>query len=314
MLSQTMTQAQIDLQTQLEQATPTDLITRPLSNDSPVLYIDTSEKTPPTFLEPMEHTKVENENPKPTPPQDDIDHTQSTPPPPKKRYEIMKDPIFLSSPIYPPSIPSKISLCTTRDDHLISILSTNDFIFKAQLTSLYMHPTDYSFRLYDKNQDFFTSIASKIMGPYQYWLENGVKIFSLQFNFLRPSIYDLKTDESDPSFLSIAQKASHHQTYTKFLQYTKPQNYIFVNYKYTSPFIMTNMYTLDHSCITGYLRNYDPIKQYFCLLPYNNTSRPLIVPQGYLIHYDDFLLPCNIPTQSAKPLTVIKHLVSSPLD
>ena len=50
MLSQTMTQAQIDLQTQLEQATPTDLITRPLSNDSPVLYIDTSEKTPPTFL------------------------------------------------------------------------------------------------------------------------------------------------------------------------------------------------------------------------------------------------------------------------
>ena len=61
----TMTQAQIDLQTQLEQATPTDLITRPLSNDSPVLYIETSEKTPPTFLEPMEHTKVENENPKP---------------------------------------------------------------------------------------------------------------------------------------------------------------------------------------------------------------------------------------------------------
>ena len=50
----TMTQGQIDLQTQLEQATPTDLITRPLSNDSPVLYIDTSEQTPPTFLEQME--------------------------------------------------------------------------------------------------------------------------------------------------------------------------------------------------------------------------------------------------------------------
>ena len=74
------------------------------------------------------------------------------------------------------------------------------------------------------------------------------------------------------------------------------------------------MYTIDHSCITGYLRNYDPIKQYFCLLPYNNTSRPLYVPQEYLIHFDDFLLPCNIPTQIVKPLTVIKHLVSSPLD
>ena len=178
----------------------------------------------------------------------------------------MKDPVFLSSPIYPPSKPSKNSLCTNRDDHLIPLLSHDNFVFKAQLTSLYMHPTDYSFRLYDKNQDIFTSIASKIMGPHQYWLDNGVKIFSLQLNFVRPSIYDLKTDESDPSFLSISQKsqkATHHQTYTEFLQYTKPQNHIFVNYKYTSPFTMTNMYTLDHSCITGYLRNYGPI---------NNTS------------------------------------------
>ena len=77
---------------------------------------------------------------------------------------------------------------------------------------------------------------------------------------------------------------------------------------------MTNMYTLDHSCITGYFRNYDPIKHYFCLLPNNNTSRPLIVPQEYLTHFDDFLLPCNIPTQIVKPLTVLKHLVPSPLD
>ena len=36
-------QAQIDLQKQLEQATA-DLTTRPLLNDSPVLYIETSEK------------------------------------------------------------------------------------------------------------------------------------------------------------------------------------------------------------------------------------------------------------------------------
>ena len=77
---------------------------------------------------------------------------------------------------------------------------------------------------------------------------------------------------------------------------------------------MTNIYTLDHSCITGYLRNYDPIKQYYCLLPYNDTSRPLIVPKEYLIHFDDFLVPCNVPTQKVKLLTVIKQLVSSPLD
>ena len=95
------TQAKIDLQKQLEQATPTDLTTRPLLNDSPVLYIETSEQTPPTFLEQLEHTKVGHKNPKPTTSHDDTDHTQTTtpppppPPPPKKRYEIMKDSFFL---------------------------------------------------------------------------------------------------------------------------------------------------------------------------------------------------------------------------
>ena len=116
----------------------------------------------------------------------------------------MKNPIFLSSPRYPPILLFKSSLFTSRDDHLKPILSHNRFTFKAQLTSPYMHPTDYSFRLYDKNQDFFTSIASNMMSPYQYWLESGVKIFSIQFNFLRPSIYDLNSDETDSSFLSIA--------------------------------------------------------------------------------------------------------------
>ena len=127
-----------------------------------------------------------------------------------------------------------------------------------------MHPTDYTFRLYDKNQNFCTLIASKIMAPYQFWLDNGVKTVSLQFNFQRQSIYDLKTDESDSSFLSLSR--------------------------------------------------YGPFKQNFCLIPYNDTSRPPITPQEYLIHFDDFLLPCNIPTQIVKPLTVIKHIVSSPLD
>ena len=69
------------------------------------------------------------------------------------------------------------------------------------------------------------------MGPYQYWVDNVVKIFSLQFNFLRPSIYDSKTDESDPSFLAKSQKIVHHQTYTKFLQHPKPKIYTFANYQ-----------------------------------------------------------------------------------
>ena len=124
------------------------------------------------------------------------------------------------------------------------------------------------------------------MYPYQNRLDNGVKISSLQFNFLRPSSYDLKTDDFDPFFLSALQKASHHQTYTNILEHTKTQNYIFVNHKYTSLYTMAILYRIDHARITGYLRNYDPKKHYFCLLPFNDTSRPLIVPQEYLIYFD----------------------------
>ena len=80
----------------------------------------------------------------------------------------MKDPVFFSSPIFPHNIPSQLSLFTNRDDHLIPLLSQDNFTFKAQLTFLYMHPTDYTFRLYDKNQDFVTSIASKGVSPYQH--------------------------------------------------------------------------------------------------------------------------------------------------
>ena len=74
--AQTDLQNQIDLQNQLEQATA-DLTTRPLINDSPVLYIDTSEPTPTTSLEQMEQVKIEHDFSKvPTPLNVLIIHTQ----------------------------------------------------------------------------------------------------------------------------------------------------------------------------------------------------------------------------------------------
>ena len=82
-ITNTMTQAQIDLQNQLEQATA-DLTTRPLLNDSPVLYIDTSEPTPTNSLEQMEQAKIEHDTSKVTTPLDDTDCTHAKPPPPKK--------------------------------------------------------------------------------------------------------------------------------------------------------------------------------------------------------------------------------------
>ena len=65
---------------------------------------------------------------------------------------------------------------------------------------------------------FFTPSASKLISPYQNWFANGVTIFSIQFTFQHPFINDLKTDETDPSFLSTAQKTTHHQTFTNVLK------------------------------------------------------------------------------------------------
>ena len=121
----------------------------------------------------MEHQNIPSKNKTPSA----HDQSPDTLPPTKKKYEILKDPAFLSSPIYPPIKPTKPQLSTTRDDYLVPILSTNPFPFRSQLTSLYMHPTDYTFKLYDKNQDFFTSIASKIMAPINIGLKMESKYF-----------------------------------------------------------------------------------------------------------------------------------------
>ena len=77
-------QNQIDLQNQLVQAT-SDPTTRPLLNDSPVLYIDTSEPTHTTSFEQMEQDKIENDISKVPTSLNDTDHTHPTPPPPKKK-------------------------------------------------------------------------------------------------------------------------------------------------------------------------------------------------------------------------------------
>ena len=142
-----MKQAQLDLQNQLEQSS-SDPTTQPLFNDSPVLFLETCDQIIAYSSEQIEqtepllqklilllilHMKY---------------HIC------QKRYAIMKDPVFLFSPIFPPKIPSQPSLSTTRDDHLIPLLSQNNFTFKAQLTSLYMHSTDYTFRLCDKIKIF----------------------------------------------------------------------------------------------------------------------------------------------------------------
>ena len=89
----------------------------------------------------------------------------------------MKDPAFLSSPVYPPILSSNYSLSTNRDDHSIPLLSHNRFIFKSQLNSLYMLPTDYTSKLNDKNQDFVPSLHLKSCRHTNIGLITAIKIF-----------------------------------------------------------------------------------------------------------------------------------------
>ena len=100
-----------------------------------------------------------------------------------------------------------------RDCDLILNLSSRRFTFQSYLTSLYMIPTKYKFIIREFKNDYHTSsIASKLITPYDWWLNNKVKIFSPQYNFLRPSPYDLRTEENDTKFLPYQIKKAHHVT------------------------------------------------------------------------------------------------------
>ena len=57
-------------------------------NDSPILYIDTSEPTPTNSLEQMEQDKIEHDTSKVPTPLNDTDHTHATPPPPKNDMKL----------------------------------------------------------------------------------------------------------------------------------------------------------------------------------------------------------------------------------
>ena len=175
-----------------------------------------------------------------------------------------------------------------------------------------MIPTKYKFNIREFKKNYHTSIASKLITPYDWWLSNKVQIFSLQYNFLRPSPYDLRTEENDANFLPYQIKKSHHVSYQKFLLYKEPENYLFFNPKYTSPFTFNSEYLMDHTKTKGKLRNYDPLKQSFLFLPNDNPKRPIIVPQEYLILNNDSLLQEDIPQNISDILPPLQHIASQP--
>ena len=63
-----------------------------------------------------------------------------------------------------------------RDDSLTSQLSTEQFQFKPQLTSLYMVSSPYKFQLNpNRYNDHYILCASKQLAPYEYWSANDRK-------------------------------------------------------------------------------------------------------------------------------------------
>ena len=88
---------------------------------------------------------------------------------------------------------------------------------------------------------------------------------------------------------------------------------MFFNPNYTSPFTFNSEYLIDYTKTKGKLRNYDPLKQSFLLLPNENPKRPIIIPQEYLILNDDSLLQEDIPQNISDLLPPLQHIASQPL-
>ena len=95
--------------------------------------------------------------------------------------------------------------------------------FKTKLPSLYMTPTQYIFRfLQDRNFDHYIAYASKTLEELSFWQAKRIRFFQFQFNFLKPTQHDLKTNPNDITTTPSVKKL-HHQTYHLFLEQKHPQ-------------------------------------------------------------------------------------------
>ena len=116
---------------------------------------------------------------------------------------------------------SKIDL--HKNDSLTTQLSTRKFLFKSRLTSLYMVSTPYKFQVNPNCcEDHYMSYVSKQLAPYESWTANIQKLFNLQTNFLRPYVFDLHADDSNPSFKSVNRKRFHCEKYQSFWDDLRP--------------------------------------------------------------------------------------------
>ena len=147
-------------------SSPSELLASP-SNITIQPNVNEDNNSSSQIQEPMETIPVEQ-----------IDHINAKSQ--KREYpDITADKPFMESGACPSFIkPSKQN--EDRDCDLIPILSSRQFTFQSHLTSLYMITTKSKFIIREFKNDYHTSIASKLITPYDWWLNNKVKIFSLQ--------------------------------------------------------------------------------------------------------------------------------------
>ena len=113
----------------------------------------------------------------------------------KEKYNTLIDPCFPTSNFMPPMLKPSSKPGLHRDDSLISQLWTEKFQLKHQLTPLYMASTQYKLLLNPSRYNYHNiSYTSEHLAPHGCWSANNQKVFTLQMNFLRPSVFDLRTD------------------------------------------------------------------------------------------------------------------------
>ena len=71
--------------------------------------------------------------------------------------------------------------------------------------------------------DHYILYASKQLAPYEYWTANIQKVFTLQMNRLRLSVFDLQTEESNPNLSSVKEKRVTHETHKRFWDNPSPE-------------------------------------------------------------------------------------------
>ena len=143
-------------------SSPSELLAPPL-NITIQQNVNEDNNSSSQIQEPMETIPVEQ-----------IDHISAKSQ--KRKYpDITADKPFMESGACPPFIkPTKQD--EDRDCDLIPILSSRPFTFQSHLTFLYMIPTNYKFIIREFKNEYHTSIASKLNTPYDWWLNNKMKI------------------------------------------------------------------------------------------------------------------------------------------